>query len=691
MVHSLVMGLRVYHSGCPNPFQPEAQSHLSLTLNRDTPVPTTLKKLLPLFDHAILEIAVQLAGQSRPAAQFPSSDFFISSSRLGCSFTVRGPSCPRTTLALLAPIWNMERNDERYSMRVCRRGCQPPRQAIVRLEKLSAAPGRNLHLVESAWLPFLAKGSARLSVFLPGEANFVRGNRGDAADANQDDLDSGPILLPQQNSVALRPLKLVDGPNVTRRFLTFLPHSGFNNQRIALENAMLLAYILNCTLVAPPVRLGEPLPYRPFDTLKKWNNLASRPKPRHCVQFPHLVECASYNSFVQMPWSQLVDFRSILDELGLDIIFVDGSQTPYQFLREIGIPNESIAFLKDNEPYQYRIHDSPDGHEHGPSGPRYQDEWHLDYLDKVLGSATVVHFGSLFGTGRLKIHSSAYAVARSKIHNKMIISHPGVLDAANAIRKKIAGPAPGNSLYLAVHVRVGGRKFRGSAKENGRLIWWELVTWLGVPQKSAAELERQFLRVRKKYAGPPAPPDLSFFKNSTRSFLSNGKNPHIAPSGKLSCPSPSPHTRSGPKVSDLGVPLFIATDAPNPRAHSSLALFYATFSCVFVLSDFRQELDSLNVFQDADGLPIGDFLVPLVDAVVAGQATHVIGTRNRSVELFMALEEATSSPAAFAEPPAILSVSEGTETAGKWPASCDQVVDDENVAAWSNGTLLHVK
>ncbi|KAG8712407.1 hypothetical protein FRC09_019907 [Ceratobasidium sp. 395] len=437
--------------------------------------------------------------------------------------------------------------------------------------------------------------------------------------------------MPQQK-YSSRPLELV---NATRRFLTFLPHSGFNNQRIALENAVLLAYILNCTLVAPPVRLGEPLPYRPFDTLKKWNHNASRPKPRYCVHFTHLPDCASYNSFVQMPWSDLVDFRSIQKELGLDLIFARGSQTPHQVLRQMGIPNESITFLKDKEPYQYLIRDSLDKDERIEPASRYQDEWSLDYLRNVLDSAAVIHFGSLFGTGRLKLHSSAYAAARTKIHSTMAISHPGVLDTANAIRSKIVGSATNHSPYLAVHVRVGGRKFRVAAKENGRLIWWELIARLGVSQETGIELEHRFLRERKKSVKAPVPLDLRFFpKNSTSPVLFNGANPHVAPSGKtIACPSST--SRSGPRVSNLEIPLFIATDAPNPRAHSSLAIFYATFPCVFTLADFRDELDLLNVFRDGDGLPIGDFLVPLVDAVVAGQAAHVIGTRNSTFSNFV--------------------------------------------------------
>ncbi|KAG9128167.1 alpha mannosidase-like protein [Ceratobasidium sp. 392] len=318
-----------------------------------------------------------------------------------------------------------------------------------------------------------------------------------------------------------------------------------------------------------------------------------------------------------MPWSELVDFGPVQKELGLDLIFTHGSQTPHQFLRQIGVQNESIAFLKDKEPYQYLIHDSLNKRELTGPGLRYQDEWHLDYLREVLSSTKALHFGTLFGTGRLKLQNSAYTTVRAKIRSTMVISHPGVLDAANTIRSKIVSLTEDNTSYLAVHVRVGGRKFKPDAKENGRLIWWELITSLGISQETGIELEHQFLRAHKKNAKPPVPPDPTF---SPKSLLFNSTKAHISPSGKIACPSLlSSHTHSGPTASNLDVPLFIATDAPNPRAHSSLAIFYATFPCVFTLSDFRQELDLLNAFRDVDGLPIGhndvmaNFSLTLVD------------------------------------------------------------------------------
>ncbi|KAF9968564.1 hypothetical protein BGZ70_002468 [Mortierella alpina] len=55
----------------------------------------------------------------------------------------------------------------------------------------------------------------------------------------------------------------VDRDNSTK-YLTFLPHSGFHNQRTELENALLLARLLNRTLIMPKVYLGPPMPWLEF-------------------------------------------------------------------------------------------------------------------------------------------------------------------------------------------------------------------------------------------------------------------------------------------------------------------------------------------------------------------------------------------------------------------------------------------
>lgn len=52
------------------------------------------------------------------------------------------------------------------------------------------------------------------------------------------------------------------------RYLSYLPHSGLHNQRIALINALTLGHMLNRTVVVPYVRLGEPLPWKLRDELE---------------------------------------------------------------------------------------------------------------------------------------------------------------------------------------------------------------------------------------------------------------------------------------------------------------------------------------------------------------------------------------------------------------------------------------
>lgn len=51
------------------------------------------------------------------------------------------------------------------------------------------------------------------------------------------------------------------------KYLTYLPHSGFHNQRIEMENALLLSYILNRTLLLPKANLGNSIPWDVFDNL----------------------------------------------------------------------------------------------------------------------------------------------------------------------------------------------------------------------------------------------------------------------------------------------------------------------------------------------------------------------------------------------------------------------------------------
>ncbi|KAJ1311044.1 hypothetical protein OPQ81_009549 [Rhizoctonia solani] len=446
----------------------------------------------------------------------------------------------------------------------------------------------------------------------------VQDHNGKAYGQKQSSSDFGPVHT--QINPASWPLDTWSA----RRFIAYLPHSGFNNQRIALENAMLLAYILNCTLIAPPARLGKPLPYRPSRTLELHHSISAKTNPEGCSRYLDYTppECLDRTQFTLMPWNALVDFQPIQNELGLDIQFIPNDVTPREFLYQLGLPEKSIAFLNDKELYQYRIYDS--NHFLNGSWPssRYKDEWHVGLLRSFLDNSSAIHFGTLFGSGRLKLQEPEYVAARTSISRGMTISHGAILGASRAIRARITELSHDGRSYLAIHVRVGDRKFKGTAVKNGRLLWWQLVTGLGISKETGRVLEDRFLQNSVKNKQKTAPLDSSSglsikpWYNASQPYHPNER-------------CVSPHRDLGVEASYLGMPLFIATDAANPRTHPSLAIFHKTFPCTFVLSDFPDEVKSLvTLHRFGDVSPIGRFLVPLVDAVVAGHATHVIGTQN---------------------------------------------------------------
>ncbi|GAA5896363.1 uncharacterized protein JCM6883_006880 [Sporobolomyces salmoneus] len=81
--------------------------------------------------------------------------------------------------------------------------------------------------------------------------------------------DTGPIeisLLPKPRLPSIR--------NNETRYLGFLPHSGVHNQRIALQNALLLGKLLNRTVLVPPIWIGWPTSTLPYEDLAKaWTHI----------------------------------------------------------------------------------------------------------------------------------------------------------------------------------------------------------------------------------------------------------------------------------------------------------------------------------------------------------------------------------------------------------------------------------
>ena len=120
-------------------------------------------------------------------------------------------------------------------------------------------------------------------------------------DDDDDDGDDDELVedLPQLQNMTLLPgfidtrlpaPSLMPAPAGRERFLSYLPHSGFHNQRIELQNAIMLASMTNRTLLVPLVRLGRPLPWAMTPRLQNFWDTQQKSSLDHCTDFLEELE-----------------------------------------------------------------------------------------------------------------------------------------------------------------------------------------------------------------------------------------------------------------------------------------------------------------------------------------------------------------------------------------------------------------
>jgi len=94
-----------------------------------------------------------------------------------------------------------------------------------------------------------------------------------------------------------------------------------------------------------------------------------------------------------------------------------------------------------------------------------------------------------------------------------------------------------------------------------------------------------------------------------------------------------PH--EAPKLVPLNVPLFVATDMEDAP---TLAALRAAFPCTILLRDLADvpEVRTLNQLVSADdGVPLGPFLAPLLDAAIVSRAWAVVGTEGSTFSTYV--------------------------------------------------------
>ncbi|KAH9810423.1 hypothetical protein DFH28DRAFT_498411 [Melampsora americana] len=443
--------------------------------------------------------------------------------------------------------------------------------------------------------------------------------------------DNGQSILQLDPFPNPRPKPILN----SNRFLTYLPHSGFHNQRIALENALTLAYVLNRTLLIPPCFLGTPIPYISSEKLShRLTSAQSKIGLKHCEDQRmsqsnlFLREClGSHHQITTIGWDQIMNLKSISHLISIQDL-PKGIYEPDLLIHALKLNSKEDLFnLKDSKVYDFKYlisNDDDDEHHEilnsnsslGKFGKwinvKEELKWNLKVSKKRL-----ICLGSLFGTSRIKIDHHQPDEGQQDLIKVRRLIRKSMLpeDSIHGILKKrsdqIIKRLGGFDQYWSVHIRLGDSIFRSESHSRAMKALEGLVT--GPMNLSLSKLSEAIGNEKNRIRSDP--PSSS---SATRKF----------------------NCRNRLHPTDLGLEkfnqiLYIATDSTIPTRESSLIPFFKAFPCVFVLNDFGlgDELKQLRNMKD--GVYLGGFFAPLLDAIVSARSKGVVGTEGSTFSRFV--------------------------------------------------------
>ncbi|KAF8909872.1 hypothetical protein CPB85DRAFT_1376209 [Mucidula mucida] len=396
---------------------------------------------------------------------------------------------------------------------------------------------------------------------------------------------------PRQSTDAIQviesPYLSVETPSPHEKYMSYLPHSGYHNQRIAFENALTLAYLLNRTLIVPPVRLGsQSIRYYNFDTLSRYLALSGKEGLKHCTIVPDHTfalppECRNYFNYTLMSW----DWLWIQTHLRLS--------------------SDDVYPLKDTKPYQYRFLDNAS--DPAPPNEKYDGIIHID--DLAQNPQRLIQFGTLFGTSRLRLVHENNDHFRAQIRESMVFAPTQLNNAVQAVLDELP------SIFLGAHVRLGDGWFKNSGEKNVRLVLRYTATETMTLERLMDPREDSTVDLRET---PHLEPDEQFSQQ-----LPSDSNPLVL--SRLPCRRPR-HTAA--HLSPLNIPLYISTDAKDPINDPLLSLFLKT--------DFPHQTGKLNSLHNGyDGVPLKPFILSFMDSMIAAKAWRVVGTEGSTFSRFV--------------------------------------------------------
>ncbi|RIB15515.1 hypothetical protein C2G38_2018021 [Gigaspora rosea] len=332
-------------------------------------------------------------------------------------------------------------------------------------------------------------------------------------------------------------------------YITYLPHSGFSNQRIELENAIFLAWFLNRTLIIPPILFFEGdatsmwLPYDELYNFLSQFMLPDRNKFKFCLENGTELTYTMYN------WDELLDFTFLKHH----IKYINRQNFNYEYLlNSLHIYNNSETYnvTKDEYKYQQQYFDDAKS---TIKLDRFKERVNL--IDLSKRTEKLINFASVFASNRIVRQLPESNEFWNKFISKTLPNNPTLINITDKIVDKLGGI----DSFIGLHARL---------KDNVYLM------------NQNNTVQSLIKRIKTDFKGDVC----------------------------------------------LKTKIFLATDIK--RDHISIQPFIQTFSsCINILDDFKDLLEPLNFLKNPrDGIIMYEFLVPLVDLLVASKGNKFYGT-----------------------------------------------------------------
>ncbi|KAG1474137.1 hypothetical protein G6F56_000532 [Rhizopus delemar] len=405
----------------------------------------------------------------------------------------------------------------------------------------------------------------------------------------------------------MKPFSAKNGGEDGERYITYYPHSGLHNQRLAIINAIVLAKALNRTLILPEINIGKGTSWAPTSRYERKMSL--------CPLYHRASDdCSDFRKYVPLPAETIFDLSAARAK-GVRIVYRTSMSETY-FQDEWSASEQDIYRIQDKIRLSYRVYDLKSNDDNLRNFTQ-----RIDIEDLATRQERFMVFGSLHYTNRLALSDPQLTWFINYLREEISLGHPVVIKQALRVVSRLGGP----DNFVGVHLRQGDGFFKKSMMETVDAVR------LALEQDSLSFTQTGQLTV-------PGTQSLTFLESETVQRLQEISDIDQLLDQCLLVQSKDGHPR-------LRL-IYMATDTPQPRI--TLTDLHKEFPCVFTLSDFPGVIQDIvsanpmgtgNEIVDAEyervGSTLNGLLIPMVDAEITSHGSAFIGTKKSTFSSYI--------------------------------------------------------